>query len=130
MGDNQLRKSKRRVLFIAMLLTITLFLLYKFIFTTDFKVKGEFVESYYSTDNKFKADVYEQSGNATNGVWTRVLIVENSNRLFKMDKVIYLKRKPYINHDIYWKDSETLVVNDIKLNIYNDEYIHPEVQDD
>ena len=126
-------KIKKAIKIITLLLSILLVLLspliYKILFTTYFQTRGELIETYKSEDGRLRADVYEQTGNATSGIITRVLIIENSNKLFKLDKLIYLARKPYKEHDFYWDDDESFVINDLKLNVYKDKYIHPGIQD-
>lgn len=93
----------------------------------DLQGKGEVIESITSPDENYTANVYLiNEGGATTRFQIRVAIYSNNNdtayeKTFD-DNTIYWEYGTGEKTTVFWVDKETIKINDVTLNIFNDTY--------
>ena len=104
---------------LVLILIISIFAIIKF-FSNNllFLPKGEIIETLISQDNKHTMNAYIIDGGSLSANAIRVEIINNKT---KKVKNIYWSY-PENEVEIKWIDNETVIINNIKLNIYKDTY--------
>ncbi|MDD3392600.1 MAG: DUF5412 family protein [Bacilli bacterium] len=113
----KIKKYKWLIIIFAIVL-IVIGAIYYFDNSMNYLPKGEYLYSVEAPDKKFKVNAYFIDGGPISGDAIRVELVNTVN---DNTKNIYWKY-PISTVDIKWIDNETVVINDIKLNIYTDIY--------
>lgn len=93
----------------------------------DLQGKGELIDSIASPDEDYTANVYLiNEGGATTSFQIRVAIDSNNNNTAHEktfdDYTIYWEYGTGEKTTVYWVDKETIKINDVTLNIFNDTY--------
>lgn len=113
-------KKHSKIIIVAILLTALLCIpfIYNSLVNRSYPKVGELKEIKTSKNKENKIEIYEQTGNATVGVYTRVYVKDGF--LKTLDKLIYLERKPYNKDLVKWKNNNTIVVDGKELDIRKD----------